>query len=69
MALDGALKRAGLHYHSHEYNAALKRVLESPNAEADWLAGKDILAGILPDPGGDMFDNLGHRELYEAAFG
>ena len=45
-----ALMEAGLPHRHYEFNAALQRALERDDAEAAWLAGEDIFAGIRQDP-------------------
>ena len=68
LALAGALKRAGFPAASYEYNAALRAVFARPDAEAAWLAGEDVFAGVPIDPGSDPFDFARNRRLYEAAW-
>jgi Fe-S-cluster containining protein len=41
-----ALRLAGLNSAAYEMNAALAAILTQDNAEARWLAGEDILAGV-----------------------
>ena len=69
IAFAGALKRAGLVYKAYEYYAALDFALNAPGAEADFLAGKDILKGLPEDIGSDPFAEPVIRQVYEAAFG
>ena len=68
LALAGALRRAGFPAAAYEYNAALNAVLGAADAEAAWLAGEDVFAGIACDPSGDPFDRPGNRRIYEAAW-
>jgi hypothetical protein len=68
LALAGALRRAGFPAAAYEYNAALNAALGAPDAEAAWLAGEDIFAGIACDPSGDPFDRAGNRRIYDAAW-
>jgi Fe-S-cluster containining protein len=49
-ALHAALSHAGLDTAAYEFNAALVRVLDTPDAERRWLAGEDIFAGVLQEP-------------------
>ncbi|HYD70430.1 YkgJ family cysteine cluster protein [Azospirillum sp.] len=50
-SLRAALTLAGLPAAAYELNAGLNRVLQTPDAEARWLAGEDVFAGI-PAEGG-----------------
>lgn len=71
VALAGALKHAGLSYKAYEYYAALHRLLNEQDvlaAEAEWLAGKDILEGLPPDIGGELFDDPTMAQVYAQAF-
>ena len=68
LALAGALRRAGFPAAAYEYNGALHAVLGAPDAEAAWLAGEDVFAGIARDPSGDPFDRPGNRRIYDAAW-
>ncbi len=47
MALYAALAQSSLDSVSYEFNAAMVRVLDTPDAERRWLAGEDIFAGVL----------------------
>ena len=49
-ALYAALSQLALPNSSYEFNAALVRVLDTPDAEHRWLAGEDIFAGVLQEP-------------------
>jgi Fe-S-cluster containining protein len=49
-ALHAALSHAALDTAAYEFNAALVRVLETPDAERRWLAGEDIFAGVPQEP-------------------
>ncbi len=44
-----ALKAAGLSHVTYSLNQALDRVLDTPDAEARWLAGEDIFTGVPQD--------------------
>lgn len=68
LALTGAMRQAGLSFTAYEYNCALERVMARPDAEAAWLSGEDILAG-LPGNAADPFQVPQNRALYDAAFG
>jgi Fe-S-cluster containining protein len=68
LALAGALKRAGFPAYSYEHNGALRAVLGRTDAEAAWLAGEDVFAGVQPEPRGDPFELPRNRLLYEAAW-
>ncbi|HYG85145.1 MAG TPA: YkgJ family cysteine cluster protein [Azospirillum sp.] len=48
-SLRTALTLAGLPAVAYELNAGLNRVLQTPEAEARWLKGEDIFAGITPE--------------------
>lgn len=50
MALYAALSELALPNNSYEFNAALVRVFDTPDAEGRWLAGEDIFAGVLREP-------------------
>jgi hypothetical protein len=50
LALFAALSNAGLQNGSYEFNSAVTRVLDTPNAEARWLAGEYIFDGVLGEP-------------------
>jgi hypothetical protein len=69
LALAGALRRAGLPAWSYEYNSAMRLALARPDAEAAWLAGEDVFAGAVQDPGSDPFVLPSNLRLYELAFG
>ena len=49
-ALSAALSELALPNITYEFNAALVRVSDTPDAEARWLAGEDIFAGVLREP-------------------
>jgi hypothetical protein len=68
LALAGALKRSGFEPAAYEYNGALAAVLARPDAEAAWLAGEDVFAGVRRDPTGDPFRLPRNRALYDAAW-
>jgi hypothetical protein len=44
-----ALKAVGLPYVTYSLNQALDRALDTPDAEARWLAGEDVFAGVPQD--------------------
>jgi Fe-S-cluster containining protein len=69
LALDGALKRAGLDYRPVELNSGLALALGRAGAEAEWLAGGDPFAEAQRPPPGDPFDDPNARALYDLAFG
>ena len=69
IALAGALKRAGYAPWAYEFNAGLHAALARSDAEAAWLAGEDVFAGVPVDPTGDAFTMSGPRNIYDAAFG
>ncbi len=48
-SLRAALTLAGLPAVAYELNAGLHRVLQTPDAEACWLKGKDVFEGIAPE--------------------
>jgi Fe-S-cluster containining protein len=68
VALACALRRATLPYAAYEFNAALTRALEREDAEAAWLGGEDIFAGILREPA-DPFLQPPAQAIYQHAFG
>lgn len=68
IAMRGAFKRAGLPHISYELNEALEVALSTPDAEARWLAGEDIFAGVQRDPNGDPMDAFESMELYRYGF-
>ncbi|HEX8643769.1 MAG TPA: YkgJ family cysteine cluster protein [Allosphingosinicella sp.] len=68
IALAGALKRAGYPAASYEFVAAMRAALSRDDAEAAWLAGEDVFAGVQTDPGSDPFDHPKNRQVYELAF-
>ncbi len=49
-ALHAALAQLAFDNSSYEFNAALVRVLDTPDAERRWLAGEDIFAGVPREP-------------------
>lgn len=49
VALYAAIRLAGLRERSYEMAPAVERILRTPDAEARWLKGEDVLAG-LEDP-------------------
>jgi Fe-S-cluster containining protein len=68
LALCGAIRKEGLSYVSCELNAALKSTLENDEAERQWLAGENVLAGLQEDPNGDPFRSEVNQQVYAAAF-
>jgi Fe-S-cluster containining protein len=68
LALAGALKHAGYFAGAYELNGALHAALSRPDAEAAWLRGDDLFAGVRQDPGGDPFANPEYMGLYREAF-
>jgi Putative zinc- or iron-chelating domain len=48
-ALWAALQASGLAFTTYSMNQALDRALDTPDAEARWLAGEDIFAGMPQD--------------------
>jgi hypothetical protein len=68
IALAGALRRAGFPAESYEFTAALRTALARPDAEAAWLSGEDVFAGVQTDPGSDPFDHPRNRQVYDLAF-
>jgi Fe-S-cluster containining protein len=51
-SLRAALRERGMDGRSYELLAGLERILSTPDAEARWLAGEDVFAGVQSDPGG-----------------
>ena len=68
LALAGALRHAGYPAGAYEFNGALQAALARPDAEAAWLRGEDLFAGVRLDPAGDPFANPALLELYSEAF-
>ena len=68
LALAGALRKAGLAPYYYEYNSALHAAMLAPQAEADWLSGRDVFSAIAHDPEGEMFGSPWKQKLYEQAF-
>jgi Fe-S-cluster containining protein len=68
VALACALRRATLPYAAYEFTAALTRALEREDAEAAWLAGEDVFAGVLREPS-DPFLQPPVQTIYQYAFG
>lgn len=50
VVLTGAMKAAGLPDTAYELSGALLRALEDERAEERWLAGEDVMAGVLVTP-------------------
>jgi len=61
-AMRAALKRLSFSYDSYEFDTALERVLSRPRAEADWLEGDDVFAGVDVDRSADPASVL-QREI------
>ena len=68
IALAGALRHAGYPAGAYEFNGALHAALARPDAEAAWLRGEDVFAGVQCDPADDPFAEPAHMELYLEAF-
>jgi Fe-S-cluster containining protein len=68
VALACALRRATLPYAAYEFNAALIRALEREDAEAAFLRGEDVFAGVLREPG-DPFMQPQPQAIYQYSFG
>jgi Fe-S-cluster containining protein len=68
VALACALRRATLPYAAYEFTAALTRALERDDAEAAWLRGEDVFAGVLREPV-DVFQLQPAQVIYQHAFG
>lgn len=72
-ALRAALKRHALPYESYELDTALERVLAHGDAEAAWLNGDDVFAGVDVDrsaePGVAMQREIMLDTLIEVAAG
>jgi hypothetical protein len=69
VALEGALYRAGLPHQAREWNESLRIALGDSDAEARWLAGADVFAG-LPMPRDTVTHTHPHwRAIYAHAFG
>lgn len=68
IALAVALKGAGLPHAYYELNAALTCALSREDAEAAWLSGEDIFAGVKRDPS-DIFAHPQAAMIYSMAFG
>jgi Fe-S-cluster containining protein len=68
IALAGALRRLGRPAASYEFVAAMRRALSRDDAEAAWLSGEDVFAGIQIDPGSDPFSHPKNLQVYNLAF-
>lgn len=68
LALAAALKQAGLDHRTLELMGGMARVLATDNAEARWLDGEDIFAGLQTGPHDTLADPH-HAALFRAAFG
>lgn len=69
VALEGALFRAGLPHLSREWNESLRIALHDDGAEAKWLAGADVFAGVPMPEHTVTFAHPHWRALYDHAFG
>jgi Fe-S-cluster containining protein len=69
VALEAALRHAGLAHRSSEWNESLRLVLAEPDAEARWLGGKDVFSSVPRVAGVEIFDHPLWRGMYEEAFG
>jgi Fe-S-cluster containining protein len=67
IAMAAGLRHANLPYHTYEFSTALRRALETDNAEQRWLAGEDIFAGIHRDVE-DIFEHSMAHFIYDRAF-
>ncbi|MFO1183671.1 MAG: YkgJ family cysteine cluster protein [Bauldia sp.] len=67
LAVAAALKHAGLNHRTLELMGGMARVLVTDNAEARWLDGEDIFAGLQTGPHDTLADPH-HDALYRAAF-
>jgi len=72
-SLRAALKHHALSYESYELDTALSRVLTHPGAEAAWLNGEDVFAGVdvdrSTDPGTALQRDLVLDTLIDIAHG
>ena len=50
MALAAALNKADLKDSAYEFSAAIVHALDTPDAEAAWLSGADVFAGVRGEP-------------------
>jgi len=69
VALEGALFRAGLAHQSREWNESLRLALNDDHAEANWLAGTDVFAGLPMPQDTVTFTHPQWRAVYVHAFG
>jgi Fe-S-cluster containining protein len=69
LALDGAMRRAGLNYQPVELNSGLAIALTRSTAEPEWLTGGNPFADADRSSLKDPFENPDKRSIYEAAFG
>ena len=69
VALEGALFHAGLPHLSREWNESLRIALRDSTAEAKWLAGADVFAGLPMKQDTVTFTHPHWRALYDHAFG
>jgi hypothetical protein len=67
IALAAALRRAARDHRSYEFVGALHRLAAVPDAEARWLAGEDVLAGVRQSSV-DILTVGRNPQLYAAAF-
>ncbi|HEX4737727.1 MAG TPA: YkgJ family cysteine cluster protein [Allosphingosinicella sp.] len=69
LALEGAMIHAGLAPEAHEWNEALRLALGDADAEARWLNGANVFAGLPRAGGGSAFDQPIWQAMFKEAFG
>ena len=69
VALEAALIHSGLAAKAREWNESLRRALGDPGAEARWLAGEDVFAGLPAASEASTFEAPSWAALYREAFG
>jgi Fe-S-cluster containining protein len=69
IALEGAVQHAGLAHDFREWNESLRVALHTPDAEANWLAGADVFAGLPMPSVPATFEHPQWRAIYVEAFG
>jgi hypothetical protein len=69
VALEGAILRSGLVPTEREWNESLKAALADPTAEARWLGGEDVFAGVPRAFEAGRPGNPSWAALYKEAFG
>ncbi|HUC60794.1 MAG TPA: YkgJ family cysteine cluster protein [Alphaproteobacteria bacterium] len=67
IALAISLRKVGLPYFAYEFNAALVRAIDTPDAERAWLSGHDIFSDVMREPA-DIFSMPPTNAMYEYAF-